>query len=192
MRSLMSGRPNWSCGCTHQERVAWPRVSQTLVCDTSERHHGPARAASNRKEARTAPFPCRFFSHDPRASARTLPHGPRTGSRRGCSRRGRCTMEERLGESRAGGRPQHWGDLAVFTRFSGTYGTADEVSAGGCQPRNSGALASDSTRRTRSACRDRPCLANMCFTCERIVLSRRPVARAMSRTVLPSANKAAT
>ena len=68
-----------------------------------------------------------------------------------------------------------------FARFSGTYGTADEVGAGGCQPRNSGALASDSTRRTRSACRDRPCLANMCFTCERIVLSRRPVARAAAR-----------
>ena len=43
------------------------------------------------------------------------------------------------------------------------------------QRRDSGAPASDSMNRTRSACRDRPCLENMCFTCERIVLSLRPV-----------------
>ena len=28
----------------------------------------------------------------------------------------------------------------------------------------------DCTSRTSSACRESPCLANMCFTCERIVL----------------------
>ena len=56
----------------------------------------------------------------------------------------------------------------------------------------SGAPASDSTSRTRSACRDSPCLANMCFTCERIVLSPRPVAAAISRTLMPSANSTAT
>ena len=44
--SLMSPRTHESCGCTHQGRVAWPPVSQTLVCDTSERHHSPARSAS--------------------------------------------------------------------------------------------------------------------------------------------------
>ena len=117
---------------------------------------------------------------------------PRAMSVRSRMRTGEAVARKRIRWSRAGAKPQYWGDLAVFARFSGTYGTADEVGAGGCQPRNSGALASDSTRRTRSACRDRPCLANMCFTCERIVLSRRPVARAMLRTVLPSANKAAT
>ena len=53
------------------------------------------------------------------------------------------------------------------------------------QRRESPAPASDSTSRTKSACRDRRCLVNMCFTCERIVLSSQPVAAAISRTFMP-------
>ena len=67
---------------------------------------------------RTESFPFHFFSHDPGASARTLPHRPRSGSRRLCSRRRRCAMDESLGESRASARLQHWGDLAIFLAVS--------------------------------------------------------------------------
>ena len=65
---------------------------------------------------RTEPFPRRFVSHDRSASARALPHRPRTGHRRVCSRRCRCALDESLDESGASALPQHWGDLAVFLR----------------------------------------------------------------------------
>ena len=47
---------------------------------------------------RTQPLPFHFFRHDPGASARPLPHGPRNGARRFCSRRRVCAMDGRLGE----------------------------------------------------------------------------------------------
>ena len=77
----------------------------------------------------TEPFTCRFFSHDPSASARILPHRPHSNSRRVCSRQRRCAMDERLDELRVSARPQHWGDLAVFCRIPGIYRKANAVSA---------------------------------------------------------------
>ena len=100
----------------------------------------------------------------------------------------------KISESHAGARPQNGGDSAVFRSFfrpySGIRGrTARSAPIGGgfrLQRRDLGTPASERTSRTRSAGRFRRCLANMCFTCVRIVLSRRPVASATSRTVLPS------
>ena len=50
--------------------------------------------------------------------------------------------------------------------------------------------ASDSTNRTNSACREMPCLLQICLSCQRIVLSLRPAA-AISRMFLPRANNTA-
>ena len=251
----------------------------------------------------TRAFPCRFFSHDPSASARTLPHRPHGGARRVCSGRHRCTTKDKpAGRRRTSPTLRRFGRFlavsqehearqtrsapiqslepkftppatagwhrrgldhrrhATFRQGAGwttlerthvgplrtSSGLFDEggflrrgpgnrqislmlgtrararphlnfhpsrtgasgsrpgesrcaVSEGGCgripvaptrrcfhlQRRDSGAPASDSTSRTSSACRDRPCLANMCFTCVRIVLSPRPVAAATSRTLEP-------
>ena len=71
---------------------------------------------------RTELFPRRFVSHDRSASARALPHRPRTGHRRVCSRRRRCALDESLDESGASALPQHWGDLAVFVGCLGFTG----------------------------------------------------------------------
>ena len=88
--------------------------------------HRPAR---RKRPLPTELVPCRFSKHAPSASAHP-PYGPRSGSRRACSRRRRCAMDKTLGESRAGARPQHWGDLAVLlASSSGTQGKADDVSA---------------------------------------------------------------
>ena len=51
----------------------------------------------------------------PRRIGTHLPHGSRGSSRRACSRRRRCVLDERLDEPRAGARPQHWSDFTVFT-----------------------------------------------------------------------------
>ena len=67
----------------------------------------------------TEPFTCRFFSHDPSASAHTLPHRPRSNSRRVCSRQRRCAMDERVDELRVSAHPQHWGESAVFLQDTG-------------------------------------------------------------------------
>ena len=48
------------------------------------------------------------------------------------------------------------------------------------------------TSRTRSTSRETPTLLKTCFLCQRTVSSSRPVARAMSRMVRPSASSAAT
>ena len=60
------------------------------------------------------------------------------------------------------------------------------------QRRVRGAPAVDSTSRTRSTCRVIPSFLKMWRTCVRMVFTRRPVAEAISPTVLPSAGNAAT
>ena len=51
------------------------------------------------------------------------------------------------------------------------------------QRRNTAAPGTVNTNRTTSACREIPCLAKICFRCQRIVPSLRPVAAAISRRV---------
>ena len=51
---------------------------------------------------------------------------------------------------------------------------------------------SDSTSRTKSACREMPNLSCACLISQRTELSCRRVATAMSRTLLPVANQAAS
>ena len=58
----------------------------------------------------------------------------------------------------------------------------------GPQRRARGISASDSSSRTRSTWRETPTLLKTCFLCQRTVSSSRPVARAMSRMVRPSAS----
>ena len=58
----------------------------------------------------------------------------------------------------------------------------------GLQRRGWAAPAVDCTSRTRSICRDSPCLTKMCLTSERIVLSLRPVAAAVSSALVPRAS----
>ena len=60
------------------------------------------------------------------------------------------------------------------------------------QRRVRGAPAVDGTSRTRSTCRVIPSFLKMWRACVRMVFTRRPVAEAISPTVLPSARNAAT
>ena len=85
--------------------------------------------------------------------------------------------------SHTSSRPQFWGVPVFFIiskEFLGRYTASATAQGYLClQSRGSGMPASASTSRTRSTCRVRPCLVNMCFTCVRIVLSFRPIAAAI-------------
>ena len=92
-----------------------------------------------------------LLQSDPSASAHTLPHRPRSNSRRICSRRHRCVMDERVDELRVSMRPQHWGDFAVFCRIPGIYRKADAANADGTLMRCSCPSPAARTRSTRHA-----------------------------------------
>ena len=122
------------------------------------------------------------------------PHRPRRYSRQGL-RPAALISYANIPALLHSARPQHWGDclFAGFQKLEGRRtGSAPNRGRFHLQSRDSGAPASASTHRTRSAGRARLCLANMCFTCERIVLSPRSVTAGTARPLMPSANSTAS
>ena len=70
---------------------------------------------------------------------------------------------------RVSAHPQHWGDLAVF-------GVPQELKVGQTKSEPARCPFRPQRRDPGAPSRDRPCLANMCSTCERIVLSQSAMA----------------